>query len=178
MAEIASLARPYVRAVFETAKGDSDLSGWSDQLSALAQVISDPQVAELDGSPKISAEDLGNLINDILGAHLSDKGKNLVRLLASNGRLSLAGEMAAQYEVLRAEAENQIEAEVETATAISDSQRDSIATALEKRLGRKVKLEASVNEDLLGGAVIRAGDWVFDGSVRTQLAKMASTVSV
>jgi len=178
MAETASLARPYVRAVFETAKADSDLSGWSDQLGAIAQVVADPQIVALDGSPRISAEDLGKLIVGVLGDRLSDKGSNLVRLLAANRRLSLVGEMAEQYEVLRAEAENHIEAELQTATAISDAQRDSIAAALEKRLGRQVKLETSVNEDILGGAVIRAGDWVYDGSVRTQLAKMASTVSV
>ena len=50
MAETASLARPYVRAVFETAKADSNLADWSDQLSVLAQVVADPQIAELDAA--------------------------------------------------------------------------------------------------------------------------------
>ena len=178
MAEIASLARPYVRAIFEIASTDSDLSGWSDQLGLVAAVVSDPQVAVLHGNPRISAEALGTLVIDVCRDRLSDKGKNLVRLLAANRRLPVMAEIAAQYELLRAEAENQIDAEVVTAAAISEAQRASIAAALQQRLGRQVNLEASVDEGLLGGAVIRAGDWVFDGSVRAQLQKMASAVSV
>ncbi|MFT5111457.1 MAG: F-type H+-transporting ATPase subunit delta [Parasphingorhabdus sp.] len=177
MAEIASLARPYVKAVFDIAQAESDLAGWSDQLEFLSVVAADPQIATLDGNPRMSSEALGDLVIDVCGDRLSDKGKNLVRLLASNRRLSVVGEIAEQYELLRAEAENQIDAEVVTATSITDEQRASIAAALEKRLGRTVKLETSVNEDILGGAVIRAGDWVFDGSIRAQLQKMASAVS-
>ena len=177
MAEIASLARPYVRAVFDLAKADTGFANWTDQLAAISAVVADPQFAELDGHPRVSSEQLANLVIDVCGDNLNEKGKNLVRLLSSNGRLGVVPEIASQYEVLRANAENLIEAELETATEINSEQRDKIAAALKTKLGRDVKLNCLTNPDLMGGAVIRTGDWVYDGSVRAQLQKMAAALS-
>ena len=177
MAELASLARPYVRAVFDLAKAGSDFAGWTNQLAAINAVVGDDQFAELDGHPRVSSEQLANLVIDVCGDSLNEKGQNLVRLLSSNGRLGVVAEIASQYEVLRANAENQIEAELETATEINAAQRDNIAAALKTKLGRDVKLNCVTNPELMGGAVIRTEDWVYDGSVRAQLQKMAAALS-
>jgi len=177
MAEIASLARPYVRAVFDLAKADDDLAAWSDQLQAISVVVEDPQIAGLDGHPRVSAEQVADLVIGVLGDALNAKAQNLVRLLASNRRLGAAAEIKSQYDVLRAEAENQIEAELETAVDVDSAQQQKIADALKAKMGREVKLSCSTNPDLLGGAVIRTGDWVYDGSVRAQLQKMAASLS-
>jgi F-type H+-transporting ATPase subunit delta len=177
MSENASLARPYVRAVFEIARADDDLAAWSDQLALLAAVAGDPQVRALDGHPRMSRDALADLVLGVCGDALVGKARSLVKLLAHNRRLSLSGEIASQYEVLRAQAENVVEAELESAIELDDAQRKSITDALQARLGRSVKLTCSTNTDLLGGAVIRTGDWVFDGSVRAQLQKMAAALN-
>lgn len=176
MAETASLARPYVRAIFEIARQQGDLATWSDQLALLATVTEDPQLKALEGHPRVGADKLAELVIGVCGDGIGSQAANLVRLLASNRRLAVCGEIARQFEVLRAEAENTIEAELQSAVELDDSQKRQISEALEKKLGRSVKLECTTNPDLLGGAVIRTGDWVYDGSVRAQLASMAAAL--
>ena len=82
-----------------------------------------------------------------------------------------------RYENLRAEAERTVQAELESALPVSDSEQQRIADALTARLGRKVELVCRINETLVGGAVIRAGDLVIDGSVRARLEKLAVAIS-
>jgi F-type H+-transporting ATPase subunit delta len=177
MSEYASLARPYVRAVFDVARTEGDLAAWSDQLALLAAVTGDPRLKELDGHPRIGRDRFGELIIDICGDALSPKARNLVRLLAHNRRLAACGEISSQYERLRAEAENTIEAEIESASEIDDERKARIAQALQAKLGRAVSLTCTTNPELIGGAVIRTGDWVYDGSVREQLEKMAAAMN-
>ncbi|GJL84009.1 MAG: ATP synthase subunit delta [marine bacterium B5-7] len=177
MAETASLARPYVRAIFEIARKDGDLSAWSEQLAVLKAVATDPQVTALDGDPRIDRSQMAQLVIDVSGDKLSDAARNLVRLLAENRRLSVIDEIATQYEVLRADAENTVEAEIESATEMSQEHQDRLAEALSKRLDRSVKLHCTTRPELLGGAVIRTGDFVYDGSVRAQLEKMSAALN-
>ncbi|KAA3631485.1 MAG: F0F1 ATP synthase subunit delta [Proteobacteria bacterium] len=176
MAETASLARPYVRAIFDIAQPQGELAAWSDQLALIKAVTEDPQVKALEGHPRVSADQLAGLVIGVCGDGIGSQAANLVRLLASNRRLSVCGEIAAQYERRRAEAENTVEAELESATELDETQKRQIAAALEKKLRRSVKLDCTTNPDLLGGAVIRTGDWVYDGSVRAQLANMAAAL--
>ena len=100
-----------------------------------------------------------------------------MRLLAQNRRLPALSAIAEQYEILRAEAERTIKAELETALPISDGEQHRIAAALKNRLGREVELVVTTNRELVGGAVIRAGDLVIDGSIRARLERLAAAVS-
>jgi len=79
--------------------------------------------------------------------------------------------------VLKAEVENVVDVTVTSASPISDAQRDSISAALRARLGREVKLEAEIDENLIGGAVIKAGDVVIDGSLRARLQGLATALA-
>ncbi|MCL4171137.1 UNVERIFIED_CONTAM: hypothetical protein GTU68_045171 [Idotea baltica] len=98
-------------------------------------------------------------------------------MLAENDRLSLLSEMSVIYEVLKDEAEGSVQANVTAAKKLTQAEEKSIIDALAKRLGRKVKLKVSVDEALLGGAIIQAGDLVIDGSLRGRLSKMTSVVA-
>ena len=176
MTETASLARPYVRAVFEVASADDELAAWSERLALLEAVARDPRIAGLDGHPRVDRDELARLVIDVCGERLNAKGRNLVRLLARNRRLSALAEIVAQYEALRAAAQNRVEAVLETAGAIDDARRERIAEALKDRLGCEVRLDCRINPEILGGAVIRAGDRVYDDSIRSRLQKMAAAL--
>ena len=78
---------------------------------------------------------------------------------------------------MRAQAERVVEADMITAAAIDEDQQAAFSEALQSRLGRNVKLNFSVDESLIGGAVIRAGDWVIDGSVKAQLEQLVGAVA-
>ena len=177
MAELSNIARPYARAVFELAKDGADYSVWSEQLDMLAAVAVDPNVVGLFNNPRVSRRDLGLVFMDVCGDRLDENVKNLVRLLAQNRRLHALPAIAEQYEHLRAEAEQTVQAELESALPVSDTQQQRIVEALSQRMGRRVELTVKTNEELLGGAVVRAGDLVIDGSIRARLEKLATAIS-
>ena len=177
MAEITTVARPYAQAVFKRAQETGRLADWSSELQFAAAVALDPRMTDIIESNRLTKAELAELFIGVCAERLSDEGRNLVRLLAENRRLALLPEIAAVYEVLRAEAESTVEAQMVSAYPLDDAQRDRIAEALKARLGRKVTLSATVDESLIGGAIIRAGDLVIDGSVRGKLGRLASALN-
>ena len=173
MAEKSTIARPYAEAIFALAKEQSELKAWSDMLSSLAAVAGDETMQAMISNTNVGKNQLADLMLDVCGSELSEQGKNLVKVLTENRRLSLLGEIAAQYEVLRAEEEKTIEAEVVSAFEVSDAQQKQIAEKLKARLGREVSLSCRVDPSLLGGAIIKAGDLVIDGSTIGQIQKLS-----
>ena len=97
--------------------------------------------------------------------------------MAENRRLVLLPEITALYDFYRSEAEGKIEAEVVSAQEITKQELATIAEALKARLGREVKIMSRIDPALLGGAVVRAGDLVIDGSIRGKLGKLARVLS-
>ena len=177
MSELTTAARPYARAVFEMADKSGKLGEWSDLLGFMGGMASNDQVVNLLASPKMAKQSGADAFIQLADGKLNDEAKNLVLMLAENNRLSLLPEMSIIYEVLKDEAEGSVEAIVTAAKKLTQDEEKSISDALGKRLGRKVKLKVSVNEALLGGAIIQAGDLVIDGSLRGRLAKMTSVVT-
>lgn len=177
MAENITIARPYAQAVFSTAQEQGDLVGWSAMLQFAAAVVSDPDMAALIDSPRFDKSQVAGILIDVCGDKLNDTGKNMIRVLAENDRLEVLPEVAELYEAQRAAVEGTIVAEVISATALNDAQQKSIAEALKKRLGRDVTLDCKTDESLLGGAIIRAGDVVIDGSVVGKLEKLATALA-
>ena len=76
------------------------------------------------------------------------------------------------YEIKRRDAEGTVQAEMVTAYPASESQQSEVIASLRKRLGREIELNCSTDTDLLGGAIVRAGDLVIDGSVRGKLERL------
>lgn len=177
MAELTTVARPYAQAIFKRAQETGRLAEWSGELQFAAAIALDPTMADTIDSNRLTKAELAERFIGIGAEQLSEEARNLVRLLAENRRLSLLPEIAAVYEVLKAEAESTVEAEMVSAYPLDDAQRDRIAEALKARLGRKVSLSATVDESLIGGAIIRAGDLVIDGSVRGKLGRLATALN-
>jgi F-type H+-transporting ATPase subunit delta len=177
MAERATIARPYARAAFEYAREANAFAAWSQALARAAEIVADPRVAALTKSPQWSAADVANLITDIAGASLDAGMQNFVRVLAENHRLLLLPEIAAHYEEFRSAVENTVDVEVVSAVKLDAGQSDKLAAALARRLKRNVRMKNSVDATLLGGAVLRAGDLVIDGSLKGRLERLATELT-
>lgn len=177
MAELSGIARPYANAVFELAQQQDELAAWGDQLDWLAAIAADAKVARLVKNPRVTDEQLQQLILQAAADSLQAGGKHLLKLLIRNGRLGVLPEIARLFAARRAAAENTIAAEMITAAEINATQRAQFTDALQNRLGCRVQLEFAVDQDLLGGAVLRAGDWVIDGSVRAQLEQLVGALN-
>jgi F-type H+-transporting ATPase subunit delta len=177
MAETITVARPYAQAAFNYAADQQKLREWSDMLALLAGISSDAAMASLIDSPHLTEKQLADLILDVCGERLSDKGANFVRVLAANRRLELLPDIAALFEIQRQETEGTIKAELVSAYPATDEQQARIIESLRRRLGKKIELSCSTDAGLLGGAIIRAGDLVIDGSVRGKLERLGSALS-
>lgn len=176
MSEQSSLARPYAKAIFELARESNDFSTWSDQLDLLSVIASDPDMLNVAKEPAVSELQITDLILGVAGEQFDEQARNLVKLLVSNDRLAAAADINQQFVVMRDEAEQVIEAQLITASEVDESQKQAIEAALSSRLGKQIKLEALVDESLIGGAVVRAGDWVVDGSVKAQLQDLVGAI--
>src|SRR6185295_17783941 len=177
MAERITTARPYAKAIFALACQSNSLAATADGLTLGAQVVADPRVRSLLGSPHVTAAQLSELVNGIVGSTLDEHGRNFVTLLAQNRRLGFLPEIAALFERMKSEVENAVDVDVTSATALTPDQQTRYAAALQKKLGRSVRLHTKIDQSLLGGAVLKAGDLVIDGSIKGRLERLATELT-
>ncbi len=177
MAELATLARPYGNAVFALAKSASALPRWSRLLGVLGAAVGEAQVRALIESPEIAAQTKAHRLGELCGDDIDSAGRQFLQVLSANGRLALLGEVQRRFEELKALEERTLDVEVRSAQPLSDAQAETLKSALQRRFDKEVTLSSTVDGDLLGGAVVRAGDMVIDGSVRGRLAKLAETMA-
>jgi F-type H+-transporting ATPase subunit delta len=173
MAEYTTSARPYARAVFDLASGSSSIDSWGEALALMAAVASDASMQQIFDEPQLSKVQKGELMLKVIADKLNQQQQNLVRLMAENGRLRALPEVLHQFEIFRAEAEGKVEAEVISAFALTSEQEQAITETLKSKLGRDVSITTSTDESLIGGVVIKAGDTIIDGSMKSQLESLA-----
>jgi len=177
MQENITIARPYARAAFEQANADGELASWSTLLELLGRIVTDPLMDALIRNPKVTREQLSGILLDICGGQLHEKGKNFVRILVASGRLTVAKQISMLYENLKADAEGIAEVEVISAYPLEDSQRAQIQKVMTKRLGKKIEVTTHVDQSLIGGAIIRAGDSVIDASLKGRLQQLSRIIA-
>lgn len=180
MADFSTVARPYAKAVFEIANQAGELPAWSEALSSAAAVVSDAVAAQYLARPELRAAERATFVASILatadGVFGSAAGKNLLALLAENGRLMALPEIALRFDELKARAENKVKVTLTAASEIDTAQADRVAAALQAKLGRAVELDVEIDPALIGGAVVRADDMVIDGSVKSRLQRLAGSL--
>ena len=174
MSQALTLARPYARAAFAIARDANALPAWSDALAFAARVAADPSVAALLGNPGLTQADATTLLAPDGADALFG---NFLGLLFENRRLPLLPEIAGMFDELRFEAERVVKAKVTSAVPRPAAELDTIKAALKKRFGRDVEVETAVDESLIGGAVIDAGDVVIDGSLKGKLGRLQAALA-
>ncbi len=182
MSDFETVARPYSRAVFELASEQKDLQYWSDLLGVAASIAADPEMQALAVSPPMPHADLADLFVSVMttvkeSVEVNDQAKNLIALLAENSRLLALPEISAGYETYKKQAEGTIEVHVTSARKLTAKQEKEIVTSMKKRLGKDVTISSEIDQSLIAGAIIQAGDLVIDGSARGQLGKLTSLVN-
>lgn len=178
MSSALTLARPYARAAFALASEHGQLPSWSDQFAFAAQVALDPRVQALLGHPRLSGDEAVALLlppgtQDGAGSTFG----RFLAVLADNGRMQLLPEIAALYAQLRDEAERVVKATITSATPLDAAEVDKLQAALKRRFGREVEVRTAVDPELIGGAIIDAGDVVIDGSLRNKLSRLQSALA-
>lgn len=177
MSELTTAARPYARAAYAYSSENNAIQQWADMLNFSAAVAEDEIMKAALDQPTLNRMQKADLFNEVCEGKLDHTGKNFIRMLAENDRIALLPDIAVLFHQYKTEAEGAIDAQLISALDVSDQQVQAIAASLTKRLGKKVSLSTQIDKSLLGGAIIRAGDMVIDGSVRGRLEKLSTNLS-
>ena len=172
---LATLARPYAKAAFQAADDGRNLDSWSSSLCNLAEVAANSAVKELIANPCVGDEEvISFLLNFVEGdASHQQQVKNLLQLLADNNKLFLLPEVSNIYEMFKLEAQKEIEVEICSAFELTGEQLKSFESVLTEKCNRKVRINSQVDAALLGGALVRSGDKVLDGTLIGRWSQMA-----
>ena len=175
MSELTTVARPYAKAAFDFAVEHNAITKWQEMLAFAAEVSKNETIHELS-TGAMAADKLADLYIKVCGDSLDEHGQNLIKVLAENKRLTALSEISALFDLLKADYEKEVEVTVTSAAALTEAQQTELSTSLEKRLARKVKLICNVDPALLAGLIIKAGDTVIDGSVKSKLNRLADAL--
>ncbi len=170
MAEIATIARPYAEALFKAC--GQDAAGTAAWLDALAAVAADARLLQFADSPKVTPQQVFDLIGGVLKGPLPTAGQNFLRTVIDNGRLAALPEIAAQFRALKNARQGTFDATVFSAFPIEPSALAELSAVLEKRFARQLNLQVQVQPELIGGIRVVVGDEVLDTSVKARLEQM------
>ena len=172
MAEKATVARPYAKAAFAHARDRNTLDAWAGWLGTARAVVMSDEFKAFESSPGVGRQQLKELVANVCGDALDANARSLLELLAENGRIDYLPEIARHFDELKAEHQNVADVEVVSAAELNDAQRERLASALRARLRRDVRLHCTVDPALIGGAVVRSGDMLIDGSLANKLQRL------
>lgn len=175
MAELATIARPYAEALFR-ATNEAEQSALVEQVGALAQIASDPELRTFADNPRATVEQIYEVLTGAVKVALAPAVANFLRTVLDNGRLAALPLMSDMFQALVHARQGVAEARIYSAFAISDAQVAEIVGPLEKRFGRKLEAKIEVDADLIGGVRVVVGDEVLDTSVKARLERMKSAL--
>ncbi len=170
-------ARPYARAAFGYARECNALDAFSGMLETAAALVESPRLRTLLADPRLSRARRAEMLETIGGDRFDEPMRQLLRVLGERDRLPILPEVREQFEELRAEHEQRLTAEVVSARELDPTQQERIRAALAERTGQTVELVSKIDEQLLGGAVVRAGDRVLDASLQRRLQQLAQSLA-
>lgn len=160
----------YAQAAFAIAKEQGTVTAWRSDLRDIASVLAESGAAAVLANGRVALDRRLAMVDRMLD--VQPLALNLARLLVSKGRSAEAGAVSEAFDRM-ADADEGVElAEITTAVSLSADEVSAIERRVGASLGKTVKATASVDPSLLGGVVIRVGDKLIDGSVRTRLKQL------
>ena len=171
MAELATIARPYAEALFKS-QGLGAPQETADLLDTLAMIADDVRVQQYTLDPKVSVDQVMNLLASVLKIKLSQGALNFLHTLLEHGRLSVLPEVAHQYRALLNAQSGFSEAVIYSAYPLDAAAKAAVTQVLEKRFSRQLQTSVEIDESLIGGVRVVVGDEVLDTSVKSRLEEM------
>ena len=186
MADNNTIARPYAQAIFDIARDAGTMDSWAEGLVIAKEILQDSQLNDFLSKPSLSPEQklkfISELFSEITDETMifsgnDDRGNNLIKLLIENSRVSVLPEISEHFNLLKSELENSVNVIVSSAVPLSEDQKLALEDVLKKRFDSDIFLQTEIDETLVGGAVIRTGDVVIDGSLRASLSGLSNVIN-
>lgn len=169
MAEFATIARPYAKALFSLAQEQNQIESWLDELKTLAEIILQPKVQLLIDQPECEYTEKAKEILSLVDFTPVDELKNFIFLLAQNKRLTVLPEIYTLFQDYALSLNDIKEATIYTAYPIDKMQFTQIIVDLEAHFNSRLRAHQVVAPELIGGLKVEVGDRVLDLSVQGKL---------
>ena len=176
MLERTTLARPYAKALLEIAIASKSYEKWAEILKTLCLIVENQQISVLLKDRTIPLQKVADIFLALCQDFLDDKGRAFVTLLVFHRRLEVLPEIIDLYQKMYADKEKIIEVEFRSSIGITETEQESFKRLFEKYLSKTIKMHCIVDNELLGGFVARAGNYVIDGSVRGYLTNLKESI--
>jgi F-type H+-transporting ATPase subunit delta len=169
---MAVVARTYARALFEAAQDEGRVEPVREELATFVEALDDvPELRSLIRNPELDPPTKAAVLDAVLeGA--DELIRNFVRVVTEKGRAAQLDEIAREYEALVAAAAQILSVELTTAYELSDDEASAIVRQIEEASGRRVEAARTVDPDLIGGLVLKAGSLEVDSSIRGRLDRL------
>ena len=174
--ELITCARPYAKAAFKLAKEKNQLDDWSRMLTLCARVSRRDAVARMLNDPSTTGDQKAGFFIRLCEGRLSADVENYIKILTNKKRIALLPLIDAIFEEMKSIDQGYQDVVVTSAFPLSEEQQSKIAAKVEQRLGRSVRMYTQVDDYLIGGVIVKAGDMVIDGSVRSRLSQLADAM--
>lgn len=172
MAELA-VVRRYARALFDTAQRAGIVDRVEEDLRGVDRVIREaPRLPRALGAPTISADRKKALLRQAFGDRVDPLTLRFLLLALDRRRQDILGHVYAEFQRMANDARNILPVEVSAAAPLDDAQQAALSAALAARTGKTIRLDVKHTPELIGGLIVRMGDTILDGSVKTKLDQL------
>ncbi len=172
------IANRYATAIFELANESKKLKPLESDLDALGVLLAENgEFADLIYSPVYTREEQGASVGAIAKKmKLSPAVANALSLMASKRRLFVLPHLINALRAMIADAKGEVTADITSAKALTKAQSEKLAKVLKGTVGKDVKINATVDDALIGGLVIKVGSQMIDSSVASKLAALQNSM--
>ena len=177
MAELATVARPYAKALYSLAVEHNKTGDWVAVLENLAQAIAVPKVAAAIDRPEQSADEKAAVLLGLLPEGADERMQAFLSTLAENDRLNALPEIFTQFQALYLSASHIKKAVIYSAFPLSEEQFSQLVLDLQAKVGSKLDAKVVVDPELIGGVKVEVGDQVLDLSVQAELQKLYAAMT-
>ena len=172
------LAKRYARALLELAREGGTLDAMGQEVAAAAAAFDEPRLRAVVLNPAVDAAARRKVVTGVVGAlGLSPSVANLVRLLGDRDRLPLLPQVAQSYEALVDTELGRSRVRIRSAMPLGNVEKAELTELAKRLVGGQVLISTEVDPELLGGVVLDVGGIAWDGSLRTQLARMGKEMA-
>lgn len=170
------VAAVYAKALIGAAEKAGNTDAVVDELSALVDevLVKNPRFEKTLGSPRLGPDEKLAMIDRVFGSTASREVQTFLKVLCQHERLDCLREVASEARKIRNGLRNKVSVEIVTANELSDHEKHDIAHELQVKMSCEVDLTHKIDEEIIGGIIVRVGDTVVDGSVRNQLQQTKS----
>ncbi|MCK5913086.1 MAG: ATP synthase F1 subunit delta [Desulfuromusa sp.] len=174
-----AIAIRYAKALLNIASEEKQVEQYAEELAGIAAVLKREELLRLLlDSPTFPLEKKTAIMHDIVSSlGLNDGMGNFLDLLLEKGRMTYLEQIDVNYRKFADELSGVIRAKIRAANKLTKKRAEEIQEGLEKQTGKQVILSVEIDKSLIGGLQAEMGGKLFDGSVKTQLKRIADTLA-